>query len=77
MTIIATVLGVRLWPQSKGSRRVVSLGWVVDKDDDFHQHFTIDIDDAHKEFDLGDTVEIWLTHAANQERSLGENPNIT
>jgi hypothetical protein len=69
MTITATVLGVRIWPQSKGVRRVVSVGWPGNLSEEFPMRYTADIEDNIKEFDLGDVVEIQLTLAANQTRT--------
>jgi hypothetical protein len=69
MTITSTVVGVRLWPHSQGSKRVVSLEWVDAGDGDFPVHHTFDVEDNIEQFDLGDVVDIQLTLAPNQART--------
>jgi hypothetical protein len=72
MIIEARVVGVRLWPRTKGQRRVVSLEWAEEPSEDnpFPIHFSIDIDDPTKQFDLGDNVQIELSLLAQQDRAL-------
>jgi hypothetical protein len=69
MTITATVVGVRLWPRSQGSKRVVSLEWVDTGVTDFPIHHIFDVEDDIEQFDLNDVVEIQLTLSTNQTRT--------
>jgi hypothetical protein len=60
MTITAVVVGVRLWPKNKGSRRVVTLQWdePVLPGEEFHYSHNWDLPDDLKILDLGSRVQI-------------------
>ncbi len=66
MEVTAKVIGVRLWERGNEGVgiRHVTLEWIMDdktEKNPYPTHFTLDIKDIDKEFDLGDEVIVRFT----------------
>ena len=66
MEVIARVIGIRLWERGHGGIGVrhVTLEWIMDEKTEknpYPTHFTLDLQDIDKKFDLGDEVIVCFT----------------